>query len=92
MWTREFWARTGERALKTFAQTLVVLWTADAGLNVLQVDLVPALGVGAGAALLSVLTSIGSGSVTGSPSLLGPSVVVDEPGRHTDLDGDGRIG
>lgn len=96
MWTVEFWRRAGERAVKTFAQTLVLLWGADAGLNVLTVNPLPALGIAGTGALLSVLTSLASSGLTGqdTPSLLGPQVVTvaDEPGDHADLDGDGRIG
>lgn len=92
MWTREFWARTGERSLKTFAQTLaLLLGTSSVAPDVFAFAWVPALSMSAGAALLSVLTSAGSGAATGSPSLLGPSV--EQPaGRHHDEDGDGRIG
>lgn len=53
-----FWTGATDRAVKSFAQALLLLWGADAGFNLLQVDLPSALGLGGGAAVLSVLTSI----------------------------------
>ncbi len=47
-----------ERALKTFAQTLVALFAA--GTTILSIDWTQALAVAGTAALLSVLTSIAS--------------------------------
>ena len=49
----------GYRAVKSFAQALL-LWGADAGFNVLEVAVGPAVGVGIGAAALSLLTSLTS--------------------------------
>ncbi len=48
-----------ERSIKTFAQALLAYFGAGA-LDVLSADWGEALSVGAGAALLSVLTSLGS--------------------------------
>lgn len=79
MWTRTFWLATAERALKSLAQCLIGLWLGDTAFDLIQVDWRHALGLAAGAAALSVLTSIVSGPLgaTGTPSL------VDEtPGRH----------
>ena len=53
-----FWTGVLDRAVKSFAQALILLWGADAGFNILDVDLPTALGLGAGAAALSLLTSI----------------------------------
>lgn len=53
-----YWTGVGDRAFKSFAQSLLLLWGADDALNVLQVDWATALGLAGGAALLSVLTSI----------------------------------
>jgi hypothetical protein len=79
MWTRSFWLATAERALKSLAQCLVGLWIGDSAFDLIQIDWRHALGLAAGAAALSVLTSIVSApiGVGGSPSL------VDEtPARH----------
>lgn len=70
MFTKKFWLRTGERAVKSSAQALLGLWALD-GFNVLHADFALAGGVAAGAAVLSVLTSIVSlaGGEPDSPSL-----------------------
>lgn len=67
-----FWTGALDRAVKSFAQALLLLWGADAGFNLLQVNLVQALGVAAGAAVLSLLTSMASSSVSdeGTTSML----------------------
>jgi hypothetical protein len=66
-----FWTGAFDRALKSFAQALLLLWGAD-GFNLFEVDLLPALGVASGALILSLLTSIVSGPVgdDGTTSLL----------------------
>jgi len=71
MWTSKFWKESTERAVKTFAQTLVALLGAGS-LNVLEVDWAQAIGVSVGAGLLSILTSLGSSKVSkeDSPSLV----------------------
>jgi len=75
-----FWKQAAERAIKTFAQVLLVLLVGDATVptNLFSIDWVPALGMSLAAALVSVLTSIGSASVgeRGTPSL------VETGGRH----------
>lgn len=58
-----FWAGVLDRAVKSFAQALLLLWGADAGFNLFEIDVLPAFGVAAGAAVLSVLTSIVSSPV-----------------------------
>lgn len=58
-----FWLGALDRAVKSFAQALLLLWGADAGFSLLDVNLVQSLGVAAGAAVLSLLTSIASSSV-----------------------------
>lgn len=67
-----FWTGAFDRAMKSFAQALLLLWGADEGLNLLDIDIVPSLGVAAGAAVLSLLTSIVSAPVgePGTTSLL----------------------
>ena len=83
----EFWKAAGERALKTFVQTLVAgLGTAQVG--ILDMPWETALGLAASAAVLSLLTSVGSarlGSKVG-PSLVGETtvpetVVVEVPAK-----------
>ena len=78
MLSRAFWLAVVERAGKTAAQTAVALLAAD-GVNLLSLDWRAAGVTVGGAAVLSVLTSIGSLTVgqVGSPSL-----VDTEPGRH----------
>lgn len=74
MWTRLFWLSALERALKTFAQTLLVIWPlADNTLGLLDVDWAKSASIAGMAAAVSVLTSIASAGVgpDGSPSLVG---------------------
>ncbi len=61
-----------ERAVKTFCQTLVATLGAGA-VNILEVPWLAAVSVAAGAALVSVLTSVASSGFGGtdSPSLAG---------------------
>ena len=66
----EFAAATAERAIKTFAQTEASLLIAG-GTGLFDTDWRAGLGVSGMAAVLSVLTSIGSSKIGGS----GPSVV-----------------
>ena len=72
MLTAQFWAGASDRAVKSFAQSLILLWTADAGFNVLEISVGPTFGVAVGAAALSLLTSIVSAPVgdRGSTSLI----------------------
>lgn len=70
MWTVDFWKAAIERSIKTFAQTfLAVLGSGQ--VNLIEADLGAAAGVAGGAALLSILTSLGSAKLTnGDPSLV----------------------
>jgi hypothetical protein len=82
MWTAAFWMATAERAIKTLAQTLIsVLVVGGVVLNIFTVDWVNALGIGLGAMVVSVLTSILSSFVgsSDSPSLISSA---SEGGRH----------
>lgn len=75
MFDKLFVTATAERAIKTFAQSLVALFVA--GQTILTIDWQQGLAVAATAALLSVLTSIASariGSFDG-PSLTSEAVV-----------------
>jgi hypothetical protein len=72
MFTFEFWKAATERAVKTAAQSLILVWpVADGALNLWQIDPAEAVGIAVGGALLSLLTSLASGRVgdRGSPSL-----------------------
>lgn len=82
MFTAAFWLAAGERAVKTFAQTLVVLFAA--GTTVLTLDWVQALSLAGTAALVSVLTSLVSLKFgpEGSPSLVTDPNAVPYVGAH----------
>lgn len=69
MWTRSFWKDAVERAVKTLAQAAVAYLAAGVT-GILQVDWVQLASVAGLAALISLLTSVGSGAVTGTPSLV----------------------
>lgn len=72
MFTKKFWVEATERALKTFAQFILVLGTADT-FNVFTVDWQTNLGLALGGALLSYATSIvssGIGPIKDDPSLV----------------------
>lgn len=71
LYTTKFWRAASERAIKTWAQSLVALLGAGS-MNILTVDWPQALGVSVGAGLLSILTSITSAQVTkhDDPSLV----------------------
>jgi hypothetical protein len=56
--TAAFWRGALDRAVKSVAQTLLLLWGADGGVHILHVDWTAALEVAAGAAVLSLLTSL----------------------------------
>ena len=67
--TSVFWQDATERAIKTLAQTLVALLGAGA-VDILVVNWGQRFSVSAGAALVSVLTSIASAGSGNSASLV----------------------
>jgi hypothetical protein len=72
MFTTLFWKEATERAVKTFAQFIVTLGTAQA-LNVFTLDWQTTIGIGLGGMLLSYATSIISANIgpdKGTPSLV----------------------
>lgn len=79
MFETSFWKQAAERAAKSAAQALLGMWALD-GFNALNADYKLALGVGSGAALLSLLTSVVSlpFGEPGSPS----AVEVPPPGPN----------
>lgn len=100
VFTKRFALSALERATKTFAQTLIALWSVgDAALGLVDVDWKKAASVAGLAAVLSILTSVVSAPVgpDNSPSLVGEppkqpeALLEDEPGDHA-LDGQGRDG
>lgn len=79
-WSKAFWLAAIERAAKSAAQGLLGVWALDKWFDVLHVDWTLAGGVIAGAAVLSLLTSIVSspfGATQGSPSLVPEPSAVD---------------
>lgn len=71
MWNKLFWKEAGERAIKSFVQTVVVLIGTDL-VNIASFNWGDIIGIGATMALVSLLTSIGSAPVgsDNSPSLV----------------------
>jgi Putative lactococcus lactis phage r1t holin len=63
MLTAAFWTGLLDRAIKTFLQTLLVLWTGDVAFNVLTVDWPASLSVAASATVISIITSFLSSAV-----------------------------
>jgi len=63
MYTAAFWTGAFDRAIKSFAQMLLVLWGASDVFNIFEVNWVQTLGIGAGALVVSLLTSIISAPV-----------------------------
>lgn len=63
MLTKAFWKGAGERALKTFAQSLVAVIGVDA-VGLLDVDWLGALSAATLATVISLLTSIGNADFT----------------------------
>lgn len=78
IWTLAFWKAATERGVKTFAQAFAALLVA-AGTGLLETDWTTSLSVAGMAAVISLLTSIGSDAVTGSgPSLTNAETVPPE--------------
>lgn len=57
MFTKRFWKDTTERAVRTFAQSLVSLWGGDQ-LNLWNLDWQQTAGAAGGAAVIAVLTAV----------------------------------
>jgi hypothetical protein len=73
MFTRTFWLKAAERAVKSAAQALIGLWFGDAAFNAWDADWAKARGVAAGAVVLSLLSSVATAGVgqKDSPSAVG---------------------
>lgn len=72
MFTVKFWKEATERALKTFAQFILVLGAAGT-FNVFEVDWATNLGLALGGALVSYATSIVSANI--GPKKDDPSLI-----------------
>lgn len=72
MLSKSFWMGALDRAVKTAAQALLTLWGSSEVLNILDINVVESLGVAAGMAVLSLLTSVASAPAgdKGSSALL----------------------
>jgi hypothetical protein len=64
MFTKAFWSYSGERALKTFAQTAIAYLGTGEVLGLFSIDYTALFSLAGGAALLSVLTSVVTKSKT----------------------------
>ena len=78
--TRTFWIDAAERAIKTFAQTLLAYFGADT-FDVLQADWPNALSIALGAVVLSLLMSLASLRL-GSSGTASATDVVEPAGRE----------
>lgn len=77
LWTKAFWIAAAERAIKTAAQTALVVLGADR-VDILTTDWTGVASVSAGGAVLSILSSIASDAATGNgPSAVGAEVIAD---------------
>ncbi len=69
LFTTTFWADAAERAIKSFAQAILVVQTAgSSAIDLLHVDWKQTLLLALGSSLASLLTSIVSAQVTSSDS------------------------
>lgn len=65
--SKTFWVDTAERSIKTFAQAAVAILTSGV-LGILEVDWLTLLSISGLAALVSILTSVASGSTNKTES------------------------
>ena len=76
MWSIDFWTAVCERGIKTLAQSAAAALIA-AGTGIIETDWIGILSISLMAAVVSVLTSIGTGAVTGTPSATGSEQVMN---------------
>lgn len=76
MLSKTFWKDLAERAVKTFAQTLLAVLAV--GVPIWEMDWVSALGIAAGATVLSALTSVASAGAGNHDT----ASLIAAPGRH----------
>jgi hypothetical protein len=86
MWTKNFWQQTGERAVKTLAQSALAVLAVD-GLGVLDVDWAAVGSVAALASVVSVLTSIATAGIgePNDPSAIRRPLPTTEPSTVTTI-------
>ena len=78
LWTLAFWRAAAERSIKTLAQTAAALIVAD-GTGLLDTDWLTVTSVAGMAAVVSLLTSVGSDALTGDgPSLIDAEALTGE--------------
>jgi Putative lactococcus lactis phage r1t holin len=77
MLSKNFWSKTGERAVKSFAQALVAILGANQ-VGLFEAHWLSALSAAGMATVLSVLTSVGGAGIgpADDPSLVGPKTAV----------------
>lgn len=85
MFTASFWKATGERAVKTLAQSLIAV-LAVGQTTVLSVDWTQALAVAATATLLSVLSSVASSGFGNTGPSLANEAMIPAAVDHAPLD------
>jgi hypothetical protein len=75
MWTLDFWKATGERMIRSFAAAMVsVLVVGENMMDAFSANWQEALGVGLGAAVVSLLLSLAGNVTTGG----GPAFINSE--------------
>lgn len=78
LWTLAFWRAAAERSIKTLCQTAAALIVAD-GTGLLDTDWLTVTSVAGMAAVVSLLTSVGSDALTGDgPSLIDAEALTGE--------------
>ncbi|MDR0958948.1 MAG: holin [Propionibacteriaceae bacterium] len=82
--TKQFWAATVERAIKTFAQSMAALLTTSA-VGLFEIDWLNFLSISAVATIASVLTSVVSGSMTGGETSVTRAELIATPAVVTAL-------
>ena len=82
MWTTDFWKACLERLVKTFCQAGVAALVAS-GTGLIGTDWVGVLSVAGMAAVVSLLTSIGSGTITGGNPSITDAEILPQP-RHAE--------
>lgn len=80
MWTATFWQALAERAIKTACQVLAAALVAD-GTGLIDTQWTGLLSMAGMAALVSALTSIGTGAITDGNPAVGSREVLAEPGQ-----------
>ncbi len=75
MLTPSFWFETLDRAIKSAAQAVILIWGSAEVFNLFEADFFNVGGLALGAAALSLLTSIVSAPLNqkGTPSLIEPT-------------------